>query len=343
MNNPVEPVEGWFEFLLGYGILAECPNGLTPPGEWFEGPHPDYDPNKSIIHIDPDTGRFTATSHEWERSHISKPEAWADQNFQPLPSPTGNALFHRGKVTTVEGESIRVGTVPLTGGHAGASDLAEAMAAYDDPAKQRIVGRAIETETGVLICGSILPGTTRAEVEMMHRSALSGDWRSLPELGGLFDYVGPCVVTVPGLPVGVPGLAGEEPAETQDARSVIERFEDIIGGESWDTTMEISNGELVMATGTNTKRPQPVTASLSDDGLNQAIERLVRERDTRAAVAAAGVQAMAGDEDLEPRLVSIEEELAKLSMAVNKILADREETDPDNLEPADAEADDSEG
>ena len=179
--------------------LYPTPYGDNPPAEWFMQPLPGISPSaSSIVTAD---GRFCAFSHEWDRCHngyTGQGECWV-----PPRSITGNRYFHQSAVVTEEGVQIPVGVIPLTGGHASLDqDLYAAMAHYDRPERVRVRARLVETDEGGIICGAIVPGTTYREVAMMRASALSGDWRYVPELDAL-DFLGPCFVARPGLPVGL--------------------------------------------------------------------------------------------------------------------------------------------
>lgn len=293
--------------------LANVPYGHTPPGEWLDGPQPGFGPGSPVT-VDLSNGRFTAWSHLWDTAHVSQPKAWKDQGFRPLPSPSGNSWFHRGTITTNEGDQVSVGVIPLAGGHSKAvTNVAQATADYDDVTKQRVVGRAVENELGTMICGSILPGTTVDEVHQMLRSSLSGDWRRRPDYGNQMDYLNPCFVSVPGLPVG----AAPDTLDDKLARIL----------NQWSTELN-SQGEIVMATGTNIMTD---TKELTPPEYDALISKLETERD-------AAVQAMAG-EDHEPRISSLEEEVQRLGEAFNRLAAKVEDPDEVAKNLPDAETD----
>lgn len=175
------------------------PFGDNPPLEWFTTPHPEVVPGATgIITAD---GRFCAYSHEWDRCHngfTSSGECWT-----PPRSVTGNRYYAQASAVTAEGVQIPVGTIPLGGGHAPVDwDIFQAMAHYDKPERITVRAAAVETEHGLVMCGALVPGVTHRQVGVMRAAALSGDWRWVPELGAM-EFLGPCFVARPGLPLGL--------------------------------------------------------------------------------------------------------------------------------------------
>lgn len=182
------------------------PYGVSPPGEWFTEPHHDVIPGASAL-ITAD-GRFCAYSHEWDRCHISftsAGECWA-----PPRSVSGNRMFHQSRTITAEGVEIPTGVIPFGDGHAPIdATVAEAQQHYDRPERVTVWARAVETDDGCVMCGTIVPGTTHRQVALMRASALSGDWRWVPQFHSL-DFLGPCFVARPGLPIGLEHAAIEQ-------------------------------------------------------------------------------------------------------------------------------------
>lgn len=133
--------------------------------------------------------------------------------WEPPPSPTGYAMFHQGEVVTAEGEHLAVGVIGNVGGHASPFvGPSTAQRHYADPNCQLVVCRAGDDEHGGWIAGALVPGVTEADVALVRRSALSGDWRPMnPQwfrLAGVapldphgYDCVGPTLVNRPGLPL----------------------------------------------------------------------------------------------------------------------------------------------
>ena len=182
------------------------PYGDNPPMEWFTEPHHDVVPGATgLITAD---GRFCAYSHEWDRCHngyTSSGECW-----MPPRSVTQNRYFHQSTIVTAEGVQIPTGVVPLGDGHAPLDvDVYTAMAHYDKPERVHVRARIVETEHGAVVCGAIVPGTTHRQVAQMRAAALSGDWRWVPELGAM-EFLGPCFVARPGLPLGLEHAALEQ-------------------------------------------------------------------------------------------------------------------------------------
>lgn len=191
-------IEG-FEAPADLDAPYPTPYGDNPPLEWFTTPHHDVIPGATgLITAD---GRFCAYSHEWDRCHngyTSSGECWT-----PPPSVTGNRYFMQSSAVTAEGVQVPVGVIPLGGGHAPLDvDIYQAMAHYDRPERVVVRARVVETETGAVMCGALVPGVTHRQVGIMRAAAMSGDWRWVPELGAL-EFLGPCFVARPGLPLGL--------------------------------------------------------------------------------------------------------------------------------------------
>lgn len=196
------------------------------PSEWFDGP-PRWVPAWRAAHslptgIDPATGenlayRLTITDDgrvggwffEKGTCLVEGPgECW-----QPPPSATGYALFHQQDVVTDKGQLLRVGAIGNVGGHASPFvGPSTAQKHYADPSAQLIVCRAGDDEIGAWIAGALVPGVKWADVALLRRSALSGDWRPMdlrwfkaagvaPSDPDGYDCVGPTLVTRPGLPL----------------------------------------------------------------------------------------------------------------------------------------------
>lgn len=182
------------------------PYGISPPAEWFTEPHHDVLPGASAL-ITAD-GRFCAYSHEWDRCHVSFTSA--GECWTPPRSASGNRMFHQSRVITEEGVEIPTGVIPFGDGHAPLdATVAEAQQHYDRPERVTVWARAVETDDGCVLCGTIVPGTTQRQVALMRASALSGDWRWVPQLQNL-DFLGPCFVARPGLPIGLEHAAIEQ-------------------------------------------------------------------------------------------------------------------------------------
>ena len=182
-----------------YETAWPTPYGWEPKQEWFQ---PDMDLPLSSSPIITPEGRFTAWSHDWKTAHIGTTQAGTNRGWIPKPSKTGNRAYNFGTVHTAEGTELLAGVIPLEGGHASASaSVEQAQKHYAHPERVRVWGTANETEKGCQINGTIIPGTTHAEVAQMRMLGLSGDWRYFPNINDL-DYIGPCFVARRGLPIG---------------------------------------------------------------------------------------------------------------------------------------------
>lgn len=297
------------------------PHGHTPPKEWTEK-FPEGFGRGSAPHVGAD-GRFAAWVCEWGREHLNPA---IQKRWKPGPSLTGNRVFHRGEITTLEGETIAVGTVPYRGGHssAAATDVVQAVADYDKTELQRVVGRAVETEFGMAILGSVLPGTTVDEVAGMRRSGMSGDWRWFNTINAL-DFVSPVFVTVPGLPIDIEN----EPTVSDDTT-----FWDIVN--NYDITTN-NEGTVIMATGSLTPTP-------TVDQIDSAISELTTQRN--AVLAAGELEAEGGAAEVVTRetaaqietLTKLVAENAEAIVRLEARLADADELDVPDIDDADVSA-----
>lgn len=184
------------------------PTPLYPPHTWFTD-KPDWLSPDTKISVD-DDGRVAGYFYNADQCLVH------DHGACPRPSPTGYAAFHQQDVVLDDGETIRVGAIGNTNGHASPyARVDAAQAHYADPDRQLMAVRAYDDEHGGYILGAMVPGKTYGDVALVRRSALSGDWRPMPpqwwqshgvqasavnECEG-YDCIGPTLVTRPGLPL----------------------------------------------------------------------------------------------------------------------------------------------
>ena len=199
------------------------PFGLNPPDEWLMSLPTEVtasgvttiDPYLTGPYIDAE-GRVAIFAWGYgERGvcHNGSPMG-PDVCWMPQPSPTGNRLFHQGTIVTASGVAVPGGGLMF--GHAAAGSVLQAQQDYNSPDLFKVRGRILETDLGAYLVGSLQPGTTNSDVEILRASALSGDWRRIPELGGAFDSLGPVVVARPALPSFGEHLPSGTPQSTID-------------------------------------------------------------------------------------------------------------------------------
>lgn len=260
---------------------AEHPNpGLNPPAEWFTTPHPDVQPGASAI-ITAD-GRFCAYSHEWSRCHVGFTNA--GECWSPPRSISGNRTFHQSRIVTADGVEIPVGVIPFGDGHAPIdATAAEAQRHYDRPERVTVWARAVETDDGCVMCGSIVPGTTNRQVAMMRAAALSGDWRWIPELNAM-DFIGPCFVARPGLPVGLEHAAVEQALYSIDRTAELARA---ASGQIMAVVGEVAAWHPAAVD--NTPMSDQTTCSCKPDGVTASAPVLPSRRNRVTAAAGTGM------------------------------------------------------
>lgn len=179
-----------------------------PPAEWYTE-KPDWLTPNTKVSVD-DDGRVAGYFYHHGQCLVH------DAAACPRPSVTRYAAFHQQEVVTADGSALVVGVIGDVGGHADPyASVGVAMRHYADPACQKIICRAYDDDIGGVILGSMVPNATYADVALVRRSALSGDWRPMPsawwdafgvraaavtECEG-YDCIGPTLVTRPGLPL----------------------------------------------------------------------------------------------------------------------------------------------
>jgi hypothetical protein len=115
------------------------------------------------------------------------------------PEEGGFEWFHRGEIETAEATLVRIGLITAATGHA-MLELSAGAAAdhYDKTGTQVAQIRCGRDKHGTWVAGSIVPEATDAQVQMIRRSPLSGDWRLV---GGRRELIAALAVNVPGFPV----------------------------------------------------------------------------------------------------------------------------------------------
>lgn len=272
-----------------------APDLRHPPMDWFFEP-PEWFDDSTKIWIDSD-GRAAGWYYHAGVCIIdgNEGECWT-----PSPSPTGNELFHQGSMMVMDDGTptiIEVGVIGGGGEHAPAWMSPEAAAAYyADVTKQLLVGRIYDDPArGGFFLGCVLPEMTVAQVDMVRRSALSGDWRwRRQDLSGhrlnAYDAIGPWLVTRPGLPLhrmgySVMRLASVDgsPPVVVGSVSLAEQTPDYAGDAMWHIENKPEGFEVIDS------RTGEVRATCAS--IEEANAELGRLHETRRA-------AVIGDADL---------------------------------------------
>lgn len=176
------------------------PGNPAPLIEVFTRPHLD---GPTPITWDWAEGRVFGHIATWRTCHVG----YSDVCVTP-PRGEGDApyaWFNRYSVETADGGMIAAGRLTLGGRHAGlALSASSAMAEYDDKTVAADVV-AYEDDHGIVVAGRIRSGITGAEMAVLDRRKVSGDWR---EIGGNLALIevlalspGPRAHSEPGFPV----------------------------------------------------------------------------------------------------------------------------------------------
>lgn len=186
-----DPVNEPAEAVTAGGPPAQAAAPMYPPRAWFDDPQ--------LAELTP----VTVTADGRVFGHLADNDCHL--SFLPggqcvlPPAEGGFDWFHRPEIITAEGEPIAVGHLTAGTGHADlAASAAAAVEHYDDTGTQVAVVRAGRDAHGIYIAGSLVPEATPAQVQMLRRSPLSGDWRVI---GGQRQLVAALCVNVGGFPV----------------------------------------------------------------------------------------------------------------------------------------------
>jgi hypothetical protein len=287
-----------------------------PPASWFTD-RPDWLVPGAKLAV-ADDGRVAGYFYDAGQCLVH------DRGACPKPSPTEYAAFHQQDVAVDDGTLLKVGVIGNVGGHASPyADVTSASEHYANPNLQLMSCRAYDDEHGGFILGAMVPAVTYGDVALVRRSALSGDWRPMPDewwrAHGIqasvvrscegYDCIGPTLVTRPGLPLvtrypraaalgGLGGIQLEEP----------------MPGE---TTIDLGNGVTVKTTNLvqpNTPPgPHPARTAASPPGAPPAADNDATTPDTPA-------EEEQEDTDTEQRLAALESAVSDLQGVVGQLI-----------------------
>jgi hypothetical protein len=173
------------------GTPAQAAAPLYPPRAWFDDP--------GLAELTP----VTVTADGRVFGHLADNDCHL--SFLPggqcvlPPAEGGFDWFHRPEIQTADGDLVAVGHLTAGTGHADlAASAAAAVEHYDHTGTQVAVVRAGRDSHGIYVAGSLVPEATPAQVQLLRRSPLSGDWRVI---GGQRQLVAALCVNVGGFPV----------------------------------------------------------------------------------------------------------------------------------------------
>lgn len=148
-----------------------------------------------------ETGRVFGHIAVWSACHVG----FSNVCVSPPREDKAYSWFNRFAVDTRDEATITAGRITLGGRHADLAMSANtAMAEYDSKVTAAYV-RAYADDHGIVVAGAIEPGLTPADMAVLNRRKVSGDWR---EIGGQLSLVevlalspGPRAHSEPGFPV----------------------------------------------------------------------------------------------------------------------------------------------
>lgn len=169
----------------------------TPPAEWFDNPRLQGITPITIT----DEGRIYGHLATWGVCHIGNPLGEGVCVEAPR-SCTDYAYFHTGAILADNGDTIPVGQITMSTGHAdGKAGVNSTLAHYDNTGTAVADVRAGEDAYGIWISGAIRSGLTADQLRELRAAPLSGDWR---QVAGNLELVAALAVNVPGFPVPRP-------------------------------------------------------------------------------------------------------------------------------------------
>lgn len=154
-----------------------------------------------------DSGRVFGYVTHWNRCLLDGgTECW-----KATSSPSQYALAHCGDTLTAEGTLVKTANIGGGSGHApGTNGATSAARWYQDTSTQLARARYGEDEHGIWFAGALWPDVSAEDIARLRASGLSGDWRWIGDEGH-YDFIGSCMVNVPGLPLYRAASAGDHP------------------------------------------------------------------------------------------------------------------------------------
>ena len=172
---------------------------VRPPRDWFANPQL---PGPTPFTVTPE-GRVYGHLALWGTCHVT--HAMQGECLEPPSSTAGYAHFRTGAVLCDDGTEVAVGRVTVNTTHPDTRNgrmTPEAVTAhYDNTGAAAAYVAAGEDQYGIWVAGTVKPGATDAQVDVLRASPLSGDWR---RVGNSLELVAVLAVNGPGFPVPRP-------------------------------------------------------------------------------------------------------------------------------------------
>ena len=154
-----------------------------------------------------DDGRVFGYVTHWSRCLLDgSQECWT-----PPSSPSKYALAHCGDTVAQDGSTVKTANLGGDAGHApGTNGTTAATRWYQDTSTQLARVRYGEDENGIWFAGALWPDVSDLDIAHLRANGISGDWRWISDEGN-YDFIGACMVPIPGLPLYRAASAGDHP------------------------------------------------------------------------------------------------------------------------------------
>lgn len=179
------------------------------------------------INVDPDTRRIAVRVARWDETHSGFGEKVR------IPRKVNVDAAHVGVTELADGITMRVATLPMETMHA-PRDLASLHAAswYENSGKGLAKVRYSVDDEGIRADGVLFDDIDDATIDRVLAASASGDWRSAMAIKRFSDFehvpadfVGSCIVNVPGFSDTFTKATGQKFALAASAHTIVS-FED---------------------------------------------------------------------------------------------------------------------
>lgn len=209
----------------------------------------DFQPALSLddrrINVDPETRRIAVRVARWEETHSGFGEKVR------IPRKVNVDAAHVGVTELGDGVTMRVATLPMETMHA-PRDLAALHAAswYENSGKGLAKVRYSVDEEGIRADGVLFEDVDDATIDRVLAASASGDWRSAMAIKRFSDFehvpadfVGSCIVNVPGFSDTFTQATGRKFALAASAHTIISFEDEDSMDEDEPTTVTAGGGE----------------------------------------------------------------------------------------------------
>lgn len=197
------------------------------------------------INVDPETRRIAVRVARWDETHSGFGEKVR------IPRKVNVDAAHVGVADLGDGVTMRVATLPMETMHA-PRDLASLHAAswYENSGKGLAKVRYSVDDEGIRADGVLFDDIDDATIDRVLAASASGDWRSAMAIKRFSDFehvpadfVGSCIVNVPGFSDTFTKAAGQKFALAASAHTIVSFEDEEEDSMDENTTVTAGGGE----------------------------------------------------------------------------------------------------